>query len=112
LAEGGERLETTDLILNITCPGYSTLNHPDITLHGTSFDSDVIRYVGALTTDAQYTFPSFYPSFEYCNFITGYQIASEKHTSTTTFFGGIYETLGPVDMFLTSTLSTSRLPYL
>jgi hypothetical protein len=63
--------------LNITCPAYADITHPDLTLHGVIFEDRVTKYIGGLVKDAQYTFPAFYPTFEQCNFITGYTLAKE-----------------------------------
>ena len=78
LAEGGQTHQETNLILNVTCPSYATVKKATYAENNRQFIDKVDLYIGG--TDqygAEYDFPSWYPSYEYCNFITGYALASE-----------------------------------
>ena len=47
MAEGGKRLETSDLILNVTCPGFVSVQSPKSDIHGISpMSANVNLYVG------------------------------------------------------------------
>ena len=76
LAEGGVTLDSPELIFNVTCPSFATVTVPNAADHGIDYENPKVRYLGGLGADARYDFPGFYPSFEQCNFITGYAITS------------------------------------
>jgi hypothetical protein len=77
MAEGGAT-KAVSAIINVTCPGWATLTRPNLADHGVEMQAIVTRYVGGLDSGAKYKFPAFYPTFEYCNFITGYAISGVK----------------------------------
>ena len=40
------------------------------------FDTNIDFYIGAKEIYNEYNFPGFYPTFEQCNFITGYHLTT------------------------------------
>jgi hypothetical protein len=116
MAEGGQRFETSDLILNVTCPGHVTVAAPSLADHGVAgVSSPVTVYIGGRDAGAEYIFPSFYPTFEYCNFITGYRIASgglDTSFNNSIANGFDFTSIqSPDSMVLTDAPSTTRLPF-
>ena len=116
MAEGGQRFETSDLTLDITCPGHVTVAAPNLNDHGvTPFSSIVTMYIGGRDANSQYIFPSFYPTFEYCNFITSYRLADSS--LDTSFNNSIannnqFSSVKPPDeMEIIDTPSITRLPF-
>ena len=113
MAEGGAT-KAVSAIVNITCPGWASLTRPNLPDHGVEMRQIVTRYVGGLTTAAQYRFPAFYPTFEFCNFITGYAISGVKfRSSANNSIAGsdAYDNAVPPDgMTMTSDYSTERMP--
>jgi len=77
-------LKTELLTLNVTCPSYATVAEPngdaELFSHGTKnvYDREVLMYVGAKEWYNEYNFPGFYPTFEQCNFITGYHLTTSS----------------------------------
>ena len=62
----------------MTCPSYATVKKATYANNNRQFIDKVDLYIGGIDQyGAEYDFPSWYPSYEYCNFITGYAIASE-----------------------------------
>ena len=89
-------MQSPELILNITCPSYVTVAAPG------GYPATVTRYVGALGIYAQYDFPAFYPTFEQCNFITGYQLTQEDDDGYNALYGrnnsmSSYGLVNPID---------------
>ena len=77
MAEGGAVHEETGLILDVQCPSSLTVQKATYTNNGRQFIETVDLYIGGTYENgAEYDFPSWYPTFEYCNFITGYKIAA------------------------------------
>jgi hypothetical protein len=73
----------------------------------------VVRYVGGQGVNSQYKFPAFYPSFEYCNYITDYKITQQTISrSSNTFFGGTFTPSFINGLSLIDDLSADRLPNL
>lgn len=99
LAEGGAKLATDTVTLNVTCPSYATVAEPHEshyanTVHaGTThqytplYDREVTVYIGAKFFHNEYNFPGFYPTFEQCNFITGYHLTTASKDSSSDMFG-------------------------
>jgi hypothetical protein len=78
MAEGGKIHTETGLILNVSCPSYVSVKKATYVDNNRQFIDNVDLYIGGIEQyGAEYDFPSWYPSFEYCNFITGYFITSD-----------------------------------
>ena len=77
MAEGGATHSESGLVLEVTCPSYLTVTKATYANNGRQFIETVDLYVGGIYEyGAEYDFPSWYPSYEYCNFITGYKIGA------------------------------------